>query len=96
LVARAEERMKKISFTIKNPVWMHPGTAVSFTMKMEKFSSSLIVSRGGESRNGKDFYELMKLRNRKGDVTSFKAEGPDEDALIDSVTKFINDNKELS
>jgi phosphocarrier protein len=96
MVVTAEVCMKKISFTIKNPVWMHPGTAVSFTMKVEKFSSGLTVSRGGESRNGKDFYELMKLRNREGTVTTFEAKGPDEDALINAVTKFINDNKELS
>jgi phosphotransferase system HPr (HPr) family protein len=88
--------MKKLSVTIKNPVWMHPGIAVSFTMKMERFSSSLTVSRGGESRNGKDFYELMKLRNREGETTAFKAEGPDEEALMNAVAKFINDNKELS
>jgi phosphotransferase system HPr (HPr) family protein len=88
--------MKEISFTIKNPVWMQPGTAVSFTMRMENFSSSLTVTRGGESRNGKDFYDLIKLRNKKGETTVFKADGPDEDALIKAIVKFMGENKELS
>jgi phosphotransferase system HPr (HPr) family protein len=88
--------MKELSFTIKNPVWMQPGTAVSFTLKMEKFSSALTVSRGGESRDGKDFYELMKLRNKKGELTTFTAKGPDEDALIKALVEFMNDNRELS
>jgi phosphotransferase system HPr (HPr) family protein len=88
--------MKEISFTIKNPVWMHPGTAISFTIKMEKFSSNITVSRGGESRNGKEFYELIKLRNRKGEVTTFKADGPDEKAVINAIKEFISENRELS
>jgi phosphotransferase system HPr (HPr) family protein len=88
--------MKEITFIIRNPVWMHPGTAVSFTFRMEKFSSRITVSRGGESRNGKEFYELMKLRNVKGEKTTFKADGPDEEEAIDSITEFVNDNRELS
>jgi phosphotransferase system HPr (HPr) family protein len=88
--------MKEISFTIKNPVWMHPGTATSFTFRMENFSSNITVSRGKESRNGKEFYELMKLRNVKGEITTFKADGPDEEDAINSIIEFINDNRELS
>jgi phosphocarrier protein len=88
--------MKEVSFTIKNPVWMQPGTAVSFTMTMEDFVSSITVTRGGESCDGKDFYGLMKLRNRKGEVTKFKAEGPDEEAAINAVKDFISNNRELS
>jgi phosphotransferase system HPr (HPr) family protein len=88
--------MKEISFIIKNPVWMHPGTAVSFTIRMEKFLSSITVSRGGESRDGKEFYELMKLRNVKGEKTTFNAKGPDEEEAINSIIEFVNDNRELS
>jgi phosphocarrier protein len=88
--------MKEVSFTIKNPVWMHPGTAVSFTIKADKFSSRITVSRGGESCDGKEFYQLMKLRNGKGETTTFRADGPDEDAAIKSIVKFIHDNPELS
>jgi phosphotransferase system HPr (HPr) family protein len=88
--------MKKVSFTIKNPVWMQPGIAVSFNLRMEEFSSNITVSRGGESRNGKEYYELMKLRNEKGETTTFKADGPDEEAAINSIIEFIKDNRELS
>jgi phosphotransferase system HPr (HPr) family protein len=88
--------MKKVTITIKNPVWMQPGTAASFTFRMEKFSSSITVLRGGESRDGKEFYELMKLRNVKGETTTFKADGPDEEDAINSIREFIEDNRELS
>jgi phosphocarrier protein len=88
--------MKEISFTIKNPVWIQPGTAVSFTMAMEDFASNITVSRGGSSCDGKDFYGLMKLRNLKGVETSFRAEGPDEEAAINAVKDFISNNRELS
>jgi phosphotransferase system HPr (HPr) family protein len=74
---------------------MHPGTAVSFTYRMERFSSSITVSRGGENRNGKEFYDLIKLRNVKGEKTTFKAVGPDEEEAIDSIKEFIDDNREL-
>jgi phosphotransferase system HPr (HPr) family protein len=87
--------MKELSFIIKNPVWMHPGTAVSFTFRIEKFSSSITVSRGGETRNGKEFYELMKLRNMKGEKTTFKANGSDEEDAINSITEFMDEHTEL-
>jgi phosphotransferase system HPr (HPr) family protein len=88
--------MKEISFTIKNPVWMQPGTAVSFTLVMEDFTSGITVSRGGGSCDGKDFYGLMKLRNLKGEVTKIKADGPDEEAAIYAVKEFIGNIRELS
>jgi phosphotransferase system HPr-like phosphotransfer protein len=63
---------------------------------MEKFSSTITVSRGGDTRNGKEFYELMKLRNVKGEKTTFKAEGPDENETINSVIEFMDEHAELS
>ncbi|MDR3172514.1 MAG: HPr family phosphocarrier protein [Treponema sp.] len=88
--------MKELSFTITNPVWMHPGTAVSFTLKMEQFSSNIIVSRGGERCDGKDFFGLMKLRNMKGEITTITVDGADEDRVIKSVQEFMRDHLEFS
>jgi phosphotransferase system HPr-like phosphotransfer protein len=62
---------------------------------MERFSSAITVSRGGESRNGKEFYDLIKLRNVKGEKTTFKAAGADEEDAINSIKEFIDDNREL-
>jgi phosphocarrier protein len=87
--------VKKLSIIIKNPIWMHPGTAVSFVFRMGKFSSAVTVSRGGENADGKEFFELMKLRNVKGETTAFKTDGPDEEAAITAIREFIDDNREL-
>jgi phosphotransferase system HPr-like phosphotransfer protein len=87
--------MKEVSFYITNPVWMLSCEAIAFTKRMEKFSSSITVLRGRESRNGKVFHELMKLRNIKKEKTTFKADGTDEDDAIHSINEFMKEHTEV-
>jgi phosphotransferase system HPr (HPr) family protein len=84
--------MKKISFKITDPIWMHLGTASSFIGKMQNFSSIITVSRGKESGNGKEFYGVMKLKPLKGDITTIKADGSDEEVVIKAVIEFFKEN----
>jgi phosphotransferase system HPr (HPr) family protein len=93
--SKGKRAMKEMTYTIQNPVWMHPGTAFSFTMRLEDFSSTIIVSRGGESRNGKDFFELMKLRSKKSETTEIKIDGADEEAVAQTIVEFMNEHTEL-
>jgi phosphocarrier protein len=85
--------MKELSFTITDPIWMHPGTVTLFTERMRTFSSDIIVTKGNDSGNGKEFFGVMKLKNLKGDITTVKAVGPDEDKAIKAVKKFFDENR---
>jgi phosphotransferase system HPr (HPr) family protein len=84
--------MKEASYKITDPVWMHPGTAISFVDKMQRFSCNVIVIKGNNRGNGKDFFGVMKLKNLKGDITTIRVEGSDEDAAIKTVQEFFKEN----
>ncbi|MDR2070466.1 MAG: HPr family phosphocarrier protein [Treponema sp.] len=82
--------MKEHTYTITDPVGIHARPAGLLIKELSRFSSAVTISRGTDSCDGKKLLALMKLRVKQGETIVIKAEGPDEDALIEAAAAFLS------
>ena len=79
-------------YTIKSPVGLHARHAGLLVKETSRFQSSVTVSKGDRTANGKGILNLMGLGVKQGDVVAFTIEGIDEDAAALHLKSFLFSN----
>jgi phosphocarrier protein len=84
--------MTEISYTLTDPFGIHARPAGLLVKALEAFTSAITISRGGDSCDGKKLIALMKLRVKKGETITVKADGDDADAAVKTAKDFLESN----
>jgi phosphocarrier protein len=84
--------MKEFEYTITDANGIHARPAGLLVSKMQEFTSAITFSCGEKSADGKKLFALMKMRVKQNDTIVLKAEGPDEDAVIEAAKEFLKAN----
>lgn len=78
-------------YVLKDPMGLHARPAAQLMMALRETKSAVTISGNGESVNGKDVIEILSLCCVKGDVITFKAEGPDEEKAMETICRVMKE-----
>jgi phosphocarrier protein len=84
--------MKEFNYTIKDASGIHARPAGELVKMLGGFASTITITGGTGSCDGKKLIALMKLRVKCGDSITVKAEGADEDKAVAEAQAFIEKN----
>jgi phosphocarrier protein len=87
---KGELAMKEFSYTINDLLGIHARPAGLLVKAMQQYASVVTVTRGADSCDGKKLLALMRFRVKHGETITVKAEGPDEDAVIETAKVFLS------
>src|SRR5215831_19396118 len=74
---------------IINKRGLHARASAKFVQTVERFSSEVWVTRGGETVGGRSIMGLMMLAAGPGTTIVVSALGPDADAAITAITELV-------
>lgn len=74
--------MKTLEYTITDESGIHARPAGVLVNKMKEFVSTVIMTKGSKTGNGKKLFEVMRLGVKCNDIIIITAEGPDEEEAI--------------
>lgn len=77
------------TITIINKLGLHARAAAKFVATSSKFTSELTVIKNNQQVNGKSIMGVMMLAASNGTALELKAEGEDEQALIEAIEQLI-------
>ncbi len=83
--------MTEREFTIPNKLGLHARPAALFVRETGRFKSRVAVVKEGLEVNGKSVMGLMLLAAERGSKILVRAEGPDEEAVLQSIEKLVAD-----
>ncbi len=84
--------MKEFSYTIRDSVGIHARPAGLLVKLAQSFDSNITVIKGEKSVGAKKLISLMGLGVVCGDKVTIQAEGADEEAAIDAIQAFFQEN----
>lgn len=84
--------MKTFEYKINDELGIHARPAGILAKEAKKFTSVCMIEKGGKSVKLSQLMMLMSLGVKQGDVVKVTAEGEDEDAAIEALEKFFNEN----
>jgi phosphotransferase system HPr (HPr) family protein len=84
--------MKEFEHTITDPNGIHARPAGLLVAKMQEFQSVVTFASGEKTADGKKLFALMKMRVKQNNTLVVKAEGPDEEAVIETAKDFLQAN----
>ncbi len=84
--------MKEFSYEIKDEQGIHARPAGLLVKEAKNFSSALTITKGGQTKKLTQLMMLMSLGVKKGDVVTIQADGDDEDAAIEALKAFFEQN----
>ena len=82
--------MIKTKIKIINRLGLHARASAKFVATAAKFQSYIDVSKGSQTVNGKSIMGVMMLAASQGTELVLEIEGPDEDAMNESLVHLIN------
>ncbi len=85
--------MKEIEVEIKNKAGLHARPSALFVQIANQYESEIIIESDGEEVNGKSIMGLMLLAAEKGRTLKLKANGPDEEKILEALKKLIEVDK---
>ena len=74
---------------IINKRGLHARASAKFVQMVERFTSEVWVTRGGETVGGRSIMGLMMLAAGPGTTIQVSALGPDSDAAIAAITALV-------
>lgn len=83
--------MKEISYTIKDPLGIHARPAGLLVKCLQEFASTALITRGGDSCDGKKLLALMKMRVKTSETITVRFEGADEEAAATAALAFLTE-----
>lgn len=89
---KEENIMKEITYTITDPEGIHARPAGVLVKEAAKFTSKVIIAQDGKEVDAKRILGLMGLGVKCGQKIVLKTEGEDEDAAIEALGKFLEEN----
>ena len=73
--------MRTIEYVVTEPEGLHALPATALVAKLNKYSSEIMATFGGNTVNSKSPFGLISLGARQGDVVVFTIIGEDEDTV---------------
>ena len=82
--------MIKITIPIINKLGLHARASAKFVATAARFQSHVDVTKDTKTVDGKSIMGVMLLAANKGSELTLQIEGPDEEAMAQSLTSLIN------
>ena len=86
--------MKSIDITIQDKEGLHARPAGILSKAAKGFESKVTMTKNGKVADMKKIFAVMGLAVKCGETVTIAADGPDEDAAIEELTKQIGQNVE--
>jgi phosphocarrier protein len=83
--------MTEKNFTVKNRLGLHARPAALFVQTTNRFKANVKVRKGEQEVDGKSIMGLMMLAAEEGSVLSIRADGQDEDDVLNSLDQLFED-----
>lgn len=83
--------MKKVNVTIESKSGLHARPASTFVAEAQKFESEIQLEKDGSAINAKSIIGILGLGVASGDEIGIIADGADEDAAIDALTRLVRE-----
>ena len=84
--------MKEYQYVIQDPVGLHARPAGLLVKQAAGFQSKVTIESGGKSADARKLIMLMSLGIKQGMEVTCKVEGEDEDAALEALQKFFQEN----
>ena len=85
--------MKQFDYTIKDPLGIHARPAGMLAKVAKGFGDTVVtVTKGEKTVKAIQLMKLMGLGIKTGETVTIGAEGPDEDAAIEAIRAFFEEN----
>ena len=85
--------MKQFEYTIKDPLGIHARPAGMLAKVAKGFGDTVVtVTKGDKTVQAIQLMKLMGLGIKTGETVTIGAEGPDEDAAIEAIRAFFEEN----
>jgi phosphocarrier protein len=81
----------KKTIPVVNKLGLHARASAKLTQAASGFQSGVFLSRNGRRVNAKSIMGVMMLAAGMGSTVEIEAEGPDEQAAIDTLEKLFAD-----
>ena len=76
--------------TIRNALGLHARPAGLLSQAANQFSSNIYLQKGLMKVNAKSIMGIMMLAASRGTALTIRAEGPDEEAAVEALTKLVD------
>ena len=77
---------------VQNQVGLHARPATFFIQKANEFTSSIWIAKDERKVNAKSLLGVLSLGITRGTSVSITADGADEEAAIDALTRLVASN----
>lgn len=84
--------MKSFSYVIKDELGLHARPAGLLVKEVKQFASTITLECGGKKAAAKGLIGVMGMAVKQGDNVVVTAEGADEDAAIEALKAFFENN----
>ena len=84
--------MRQFTYTITDPLGIHARPAGLLAREAKNFSSVCTITKGEQTKKLTQLMMLMNMGIKQGDVVTVKAEGADEDAAVEALKAFFQNN----
>lgn len=85
--------MKQFDYTIKDPLGIHARPAGLLAKAAKGFGDTVVtVTKGEKTVKAIQLMKLMGLGIKTGETVTIAAEGPEEDAAIEAMRAFFEEN----
>mgnify|MGYP000871459520 CR=1 FL=1 len=81
--------MKSTTATVSDPVGFHLRAAGRIVKMTKKFAAEVTIRYNGRAANAKSIMGLASLAAECGSRVEIEADGPDEDAALESLVQLI-------
>ena len=84
--------MKEFSYVIKDEIGLHARPAGLLVKEAKKFESAVTLSCKGKTAAAGKLIAIMSMGVKQGDEVTVQVEGPDEDAALEALESFFQEN----
>ena len=84
--------MREFTYTITDPEGIHARPAGLFVKEAAKFDCNITIAKDGKEVDAKRILGVMSLGVKSGQEIVLKTEGKDEDAAMDALCSFLQEN----
>lgn len=84
--------MREFTYTITDPEGIHARPAGLFVKEAAKFDCTITIAKDGKEVDAKRILGVMGLGVKSGQEIVLKTEGEDEDAAMDALCSFLQEN----
>lgn len=80
--------------SVVNPLGLHARAAARFVRLAAQFQSTVRVAKGARELDGKSILGLLLLGASRGSEIVIRAEGPDDVAAVEALSRLVTDGFE--